>query len=82
MLLLEVRRLPIIPCTLPWLLLIGEVSAVKNFQLGLKYLTVDVHPNTMQVAKYTDDFKICAFDFQHFEVISEYSNLKGTPRQN
>ena len=35
------------------ILSLGRAAAVKNFRLGLKYLTADVLPNTMQAAKYT-----------------------------
>ncbi len=31
---------------------LGRASAVKDFRLGLKYLTADVLPDTMQAAKY------------------------------
>ena len=33
-------------------LLLGRAAAVKDFRLGLKYLTADVLPDTMQAAKY------------------------------
>ena len=31
---------------------LGRAAAVKDFRLGLKYLTADVLPDTMQAAKY------------------------------
>lgn len=63
MLLLEVRRLSIIPYTLPWLLLIGEGIRCQEFLAKTKYLTADVLPNTMQATKYADDFKVCRIDY-------------------